>query len=246
MMALAWPSGLSGRRTPTDHGGLRRLQQLSLPAVEGRTGSIRRRDRPDGDRLPLPAGHLQVEQDRAPAVLPHHLELARQTAEQPRGRREQHRSDTNPYRATRPCQARHERVPDRIAISREYLRSLPINPHEHRGIWNYTIAPTGPNTEPATTADDRERARARLLAMLAEPQVPPLPNRGPPATAAFAPAPRPGASWWSDRHAIGPAHDRLVPCESLRTVSSAHRRLFAHRRHAGAPGRRWNPPTHPR
>lgn len=61
--------------------------------------------------------------------------------------------------------------PTGIAISREYLRSLPISPHEHRGIWNYTIAPTGPNTKQATTAGDRERARAQLLTMLAEPRV---------------------------------------------------------------------------
>ncbi|GAA1003639.1 hypothetical protein Aple_004340 [Acrocarpospora pleiomorpha] len=36
--------------------------------------------------------------------------------------------------------------PTGISISRDYLRSLPITPHEHRGTWNYTIAPTGTGT----------------------------------------------------------------------------------------------------
>jgi hypothetical protein len=37
---------------------------------------LRRRGRPDDHRLPAAAGHQQVEQDRAPAVLPDHHELA--------------------------------------------------------------------------------------------------------------------------------------------------------------------------
>ena len=36
--------------------------------------------RPDDSRLPLSAGHQQVEQDRASPVLPHHAELARPAA----------------------------------------------------------------------------------------------------------------------------------------------------------------------
>ena len=46
-----------------DHGGLRGLQQLPVPGLEGRTGGVRRRDGAGGHGLPLPAGHLQVEQD---------------------------------------------------------------------------------------------------------------------------------------------------------------------------------------
>src|SRR5579883_2847607 len=41
---------------------------------------IGRRDRPRDPRPPLSAGHIKVEQDRAPAVLPHHAELARPAA----------------------------------------------------------------------------------------------------------------------------------------------------------------------
>ena len=36
---------------------------------------------------PLSARHVEVEQDRAPPVLPHHAELARSAADKPHGRR---------------------------------------------------------------------------------------------------------------------------------------------------------------
>ena len=81
LVALPRPPGLPAGREAADHRGLRRLQQLPLPAMEGRARDVRRRDWPDRDCLPLPAGHLQVEQDRAPAVLPHHHELAWQTVD---------------------------------------------------------------------------------------------------------------------------------------------------------------------
>src|SRR6185369_17641172 len=40
----------------------RRIQQLPLPVVEGRTGRVRRGDWADGDRVPFPAWHQQMEQ----------------------------------------------------------------------------------------------------------------------------------------------------------------------------------------
>jgi DNA-binding transcriptional regulator YdaS (Cro superfamily) len=61
--------------------------------------------------------------------------------------------------------------PTGISVSREYLRSLPITPHQHHGTWNYTIAPTGSAGRPVITAGDRDQARARALAMLAAPGV---------------------------------------------------------------------------
>ena len=57
-----------------------------------------------------------------------------------------------------------------IAVSREYVRSLPIRPHEYQGAWNYTIAPTGPGA-PAITTDERAQSRVRALAMLADPRL---------------------------------------------------------------------------
>src|SRR5262252_5294467 len=58
------------------HGGLRRLEWRAGAAVESRTAKARRRDRPRDPRPPLSARHIEMEQDRAPTVLPHHAELA--------------------------------------------------------------------------------------------------------------------------------------------------------------------------
>jgi anti-anti-sigma factor len=63
------------------HGVPRRL----VGACGPRPGGMRPRrpHRPDDQRLPPTARHLEVEQDRAPAVLPHLHELARATVDQP-------------------------------------------------------------------------------------------------------------------------------------------------------------------
>ena len=54
-----------------------------------------------------------------------------------------------------------------IAVSQQELRQLPIQPHDHHGEWNYTIAATGTQTAPVT-ADDRARNRADALRLLAD------------------------------------------------------------------------------
>ncbi len=63
LMAAPRPSRLPGGVPITDHRGLWGLQQLPLPGLESRTGRLRRRNGSDRHGLPLPAGHLQVEQD---------------------------------------------------------------------------------------------------------------------------------------------------------------------------------------
>jgi Rhodopirellula transposase DDE domain/Helix-turn-helix of DDE superfamily endonuclease len=57
-----------------------------------------------------------------------------------------------------------------IAVSTQELRQLPIQPHEHHGEWNYTIAPTGTKTAPVT-ADDRARNRVEALRLLADERI---------------------------------------------------------------------------
>src|SRR5512135_672270 len=49
----------------------------------------------------FPPGTSKVEQGGTPAVLPHHDELGRQAADQPRGHPQQHRRDHDPHRADR-------------------------------------------------------------------------------------------------------------------------------------------------
>jgi len=50
----------------------------------------------------LPSGNIKVEPDRAPAVFPHHHELARETSEHPRRHRPEHRRNHHPCLPDRP------------------------------------------------------------------------------------------------------------------------------------------------
>ena len=85
-----------------------RFWKAELAALAAETGL-------DDHRLPLPARHEQVEQDRAPAVLPDHHELARQTVDQPRGRGGHHRLDPHPHRAAGARRTGHRRLPARAS-----------------------------------------------------------------------------------------------------------------------------------
>ena len=83
------------------------------PAVEGRVATAGRRDRADAPRQPLPAGDQQVEQDRAPAVLPRHAELAGAAAGQPRRDRQPDRGDDHGQGAAGAGGAGRGRLPER-------------------------------------------------------------------------------------------------------------------------------------
>jgi hypothetical protein len=81
---------------------------------------------------PLSAGHIEVEQDRAPAVLPHHAELARPPAHRsPRGRRA-YRGDDDQERPQGRQRPRHAQLPEghqnqqsRDEVARHHRRSVP-------------------------------------------------------------------------------------------------------------------------
>ena len=60
---------------------------------------LARRNRPDHSGLPLSAGDLEVEQDRASYVLPHYAELARHASRQPPGRHRIDRQHDNESRS---------------------------------------------------------------------------------------------------------------------------------------------------
>src|SRR5208282_4829528 len=88
----------------------RRLQRLAPTAMEGGAATTRRRDRPDHPGLPLSAGDLEVEQDRAPHVLPHYPELARHASRQPpRGHRTDRKHDDE-NRPQNPLRTRSQRL----------------------------------------------------------------------------------------------------------------------------------------
>ena len=69
------------------NGSRLRLWKTELAALATETG-------PDDHRLPPPTRHQQMEQDRAPTVLPHPDELARPAPDQPRSHRRNHRAAT--------------------------------------------------------------------------------------------------------------------------------------------------------
>jgi hypothetical protein len=83
-------------------------------------------------RPPLSAGHIKVEQDRAPAVLPHHAELARPAAHRSARRGRVDRGDDDQDRPeSRKC-TRHPHLPEghqdqqsRNEMPRHHRRSIP-------------------------------------------------------------------------------------------------------------------------
>ena len=76
--------------------------ELAALAVETELEGIR--------LLPLPARDVEVEQGGAPAVLPHHDELAGTAADQPPGHRADHRRHHHPHRAAGPRRTGHPRL----------------------------------------------------------------------------------------------------------------------------------------
>ncbi len=69
-----------------------------------------RRDRARAQRPPLSAGHIEVEPDRAPPVLPHHADLARPAAHGSHGCRRADRRDDNQGRPENRERAGHARL----------------------------------------------------------------------------------------------------------------------------------------
>src|ERR1019366_8708970 len=90
--------------------GCGRLQRQPAAAAEGGAGQARARARPGDQRVPLPAGDLEMEPDRAPALCPDLHELARQAADQPRSHRRDNRRDRHQDRADRPGRAGHRHL----------------------------------------------------------------------------------------------------------------------------------------
>ena len=115
-----------------------RLWKVALQELADAAGAAR-------SRLPLPAGHQQVEQDRAPDVLPHHPELARPAAGQPRGDRQPDREHDDRTGLTIQAELDTGSYPTGIKVSDEELAAV-----EHD---------TGriPRRDGTTPSDQRER-----------------------------------------------------------------------------------------
>ena len=132
-----WLERMGRQRYPNaqrvdDHGGLRRLERRACAPLEARTAKARRRDRPRDPRPPLSARHIEMEQDRAPAVLPHHAELARPAAHRSPCRRRTDRRDNDQDRSESRERPRHAQLPERHKgqqsrneMPRHHRRSVP-------------------------------------------------------------------------------------------------------------------------
>ncbi len=114
-------------------------------AVEGRTAEAGRRDWAADQGLPLSAGHVQVEQDRASTVLPHHAELARPTAHQSRGRRRTDRRNHDQDRPEGRCELDTRTYPKGIKVSDAEMEALNIKGDTFHPEWNYTVHPRPKN-----------------------------------------------------------------------------------------------------
>src|SRR5208282_1337390 len=84
---------ISACKRADDHGRLRRLKWSARAVVDSRAAKARRRDGPCDPRPSLSAGYFEVEQDRAPLVLPYHADLAWPTIDGQISRRRADRRD---------------------------------------------------------------------------------------------------------------------------------------------------------
>ena len=120
------------------NGSRYRLWKVALQELADETGAA-------APGVPLPAGDEQVEQDRAPAVLPHHAELAGPPAGQPRGDRQpdrQHHHERGPEASGG---TRRGGYPTGIKVTDENWPREP-EPAAFHGEWNYCILPRQPKS----------------------------------------------------------------------------------------------------
>src|SRR6516164_7335107 len=106
-------AALSRRERANDYGQLRRIQRSARAAVEGRIAEVGRRNRADDPRPPLSARNVEMEQNRASAVLPHHAELALSPIDRPSGGRRTDRRDHHHNRSEGRMRHRPANLPKR-------------------------------------------------------------------------------------------------------------------------------------
>src|ERR1039458_3831828 len=102
--------------------------------------------------MPLSAGDLEVEQDRASAVLPHYPDLARKTPRLRRGKLlisreavvELIASTTTRAGLTVRCELDTRDYPKGIKVSDAEMMTLNIKGDTFHPEWNYTISPRAP------------------------------------------------------------------------------------------------------
>ena len=109
-----------------------------------RTAKARRRDRARDPRPPLSARHIEVEQDRAPAVLPHHAELARPAADRSPAVVELIGATTTKAGLKVECALDTRTYQKGIKVSNAEMKALDIAGDRFHPEWNYKITPRTP------------------------------------------------------------------------------------------------------
>ncbi len=128
MVGTTRPRQIPQRHHPADHRRRRRVQRPPALAMEIRTRPPGRNDRPDHHRRALPTRHLEMEQNRAPAVLPDHRELARTPPDHLPDRRQSHLQHHHPHRARRPMRTRPQHLPHQDETHRPTEERHPHHP----------------------------------------------------------------------------------------------------------------------
>ena len=106
-----------------------------------------RRNRAEGVGVPLPAREGQVEQDRAPDVLPEHGELARPTAGEPGGGGgEPDRREDDPQGPEHRFGTHGNEYPIGVKVSDGRMTALSLRRDELHGDWNYILSPNPKTT----------------------------------------------------------------------------------------------------
>ena len=109
--------------------------------VEGRVAALGRRDRAGDPGLSRPAGHQQVEQDRASAVLLHHQQRARQTAHLAGDDRQPDRLHDHPQRPEGLSRRDEGSSPAKVTVSDAELEAVALQGDGFHPEWNYTREP---------------------------------------------------------------------------------------------------------
>src|SRR3954467_1408443 len=134
-------NALQRRQPPGRHRRQWWQQQRPQPAVEERTPAARRRDRSYADHPPFAARYVQVEQDRAPALLVHNWQLARPAPAHPSNHLELIAATRTDSALTVRCRLDQASYPTGVTVSDDELANVNITRCDFHGEWNYAIAP---------------------------------------------------------------------------------------------------------
>ena len=123
-----------------DHGRRGWFQQQSQSAVEGGVAEVRGRERAVHLGVSLSAGDEQVEQDRAPDVLPHRGELERAAVGESRGGGEFDRAHDDDRRIDIRSELDENSYPTGQTVSDEEM-DRHLTRDKFHGEWNYKLTP---------------------------------------------------------------------------------------------------------